>query len=240
MFDERAAQLRVLIEQAREAEATAFGAVKGMQAEMLQCITTGDAAKLDLLENRYMDVEDHWRHCSLYTAELRAEMQDLIKERNGELPPGASNAEAHGATARVSVSSSRGLVHSPAKSKPASIAASEVSPMRRPLVVAAFPDVHPRYAADPKLPIGDSQIRVEFDRLRRSCNTDAEDSVPLGVVVDFFAKQDSIGAPINPEKWVAGSLAKFNPARRRRRGAEHDEAVTFDEFAFLLVRWAQN
>ncbi len=241
-FTERALQLRTLIEQAREAEAKAFGEVKGLQGDMIQSITQEDESRLALLENRYSEVESHWRNCSLYTAELRAEMQDLIKERNGELPPGSFNG-AHGATTKVTLSSTRGLALAPSRAKAARITPSDISPKRQQLVVAAFPDVDPRYTQNTKLPIGDAQIRLEFDGL---CNAGDSDEVALEPVVDYFRSLDTIGAPVDQVKWICESLCKLRPALRRqldKSGHPKDGAtitVNYDQFAFLVLRWAQH
>jgi hypothetical protein len=242
-FAERSAQLKALVEQARSAEVDAYETLKGIQADMVRCITAEDVAGLDLLEARYSDVEGHWRNCLLYTAELRAEMRDLIKERHGEIPPAASHSP-HGATARVTVSTTRGLAQSPARIKPAKIFAADVGRERRVLVADGVPDVNPRYANDSKLPIADAQIRVEYERLVGAHGLD-DGTLSLQTVAGYFAEQDAIGAPINPNKWVAESLAKFKPDLRRRLARrqvapDDPDTVSFDEFAYLVVKWAQN
>jgi hypothetical protein len=243
-FTERSTQLRILIEQAREAEAKAYGDLKGIQGDMLQCITQNEFDKLQLLENRYNDVEDRWRGCSLYTAELRAEMQDLIKERHADTATGSTVAH-HGATARLThASTSRGVAMSLDKMKPARLMADEVSPHRRPLIAAAFPDVAPRYTQYGKLPIGDAQIRVEFERLMKAQQgAEAEDGcLPLGVVAKYFDGHERLGVPTDPLRWVSDQLGKFKPALRRGSRATllpSDVPVSYDEFAYLCVRWAQ-
>jgi hypothetical protein len=242
-FSERSAQLKALIEQARDAEVNAYEALKGIQGDMVGCITAEDVAALDRLEARYGEVEGHWKDCLLYTAELRAEMRDLIKERHGELPAAASSSGPHGATARVTVSTTRGLAHSPKKIKPAKIHAEDIGRERRALVASGVPDVNPRYANNDKLPIADAQIRVEFEQLIGQAGLQ-DGTLPLRVVAQYFGQQDSIGAPVNPLKWVAEALAKFKPDLRRRlarRQLEEDDpnTVSFDEFAYLVVKWAQ-
>jgi hypothetical protein len=262
-FTEKASQLKVLVEQARDEEANAYSVLKGLQVDMLQCITQEDIPKLDLLEQRYTEVEDRWRTCSLYTAELRAEMQDLIRERNGEnvsraaVPTCRGGEEAgalvpHGAAARTAHLSTRGTALSLSKSKPAPTTAADIAPTRRPMIVAAFPDVNPRLAGSAQLPIGESQVQLEFDALLRSLPEPPTDgTAPLKDVVNYFDRQERLGVPLNCRKWVAESLAKFNHDLRRTVAAsrtpstrgfalEDCRPVTFDEFAYLLVRWAQN
>ena len=83
-FNERASQLRDLLAKARDGEAAAFTQLKACQTEILAAIASNDRVLYDLHEKNYQKLEDAWRHSVLYTAELRAEMQDLARERHGD------------------------------------------------------------------------------------------------------------------------------------------------------------
>lgn len=246
-FTERSAQLRALMETAREAEAVAYDKLKGIQQDMLQCITNDKHEQLERLEERYPEVEDSWRSCSLYTAELRAEMQDLIKERHGELAaePALAGATAHSKSAQAMQAaqlSTHGHALSLTRAKPARIAVDDVSPQRRPLVKEAFPDVDPRFANDERLPIGDAQLRTEFERL----DTAQCGELTIPQTVAYFESHEQLGVPINVPVWVVRHLARHKPKLRTAAMkkdtslVDNAETVTFDEFAYLMLCWAQN
>lgn len=257
-YTERSNQLKELLQKARDSEADAFKQLKGIQEDILLAMANNDQNSLALRESTYVRVEEAWRRCVLYTAELRAEMQDLCRERHGDdAEEELRDMESHRHSKTVHVTASiaehrsaggRGLPLSLEKTKVVPIRADDVSPCRRSLIQSAFPDVDPCFTNDENLPIGEVQLQRAFDQLDR----ERKGYLSLRVTIDYFDTHDRIGTPTDRSqvaKFIGTNLARFNPTLRRAmlRGGitpemECDPAfkVTFEAFAFLMLKWAQN
>jgi hypothetical protein len=259
-FTERAAHLKLLMEEARGAEADAFAALRNRQDAMLLGITKAHAGELALSQHAYATCEDEWRACTLYTAELRAEMADLTRERHGAAyneeetlgspqrqPVGGGPSHCHAvALMGVAQQTTRGTAQSLDSAKCVAIAsADDVSPRRRPLVRPAFPDVDPVWEANAQhLPMGEQALQREFARFEGA----AADAVALADVCGYFVRMEPLGVPASPTEFVVRNLARFD-ARLRAAQARHGAArvveggafaVSFQQFAYLCLKWAQH
>lgn len=254
-FNTKASQLRELLENARDAEDRAFKKLKNLQLEMIRCVTADNNQSFSLYERSYEEGEAEWRACSLYSAELRAEIQDLYRERHGVPDPTAPPAESPTTPHSKSVHLMRiganavsgGYAVSLDRAKPIPLAPDDLSPQRRPLIKKAFPDLDPALENNAQnLPIGESQLQQEFERLDVHRNT----YLTLTQTLDYFNTLDRMGLPLSSDDFVITTLGKHDATLRRllsRRTplavvkAEHGNTfhVSFAAFALLMTKWAQ-
>ena len=218
-YRHRADHIKTHFAQAVRVEQDSQRRVQGVQQDLVQLLTDPKLKdRVDLQHAKQAELaeaEAAWQANALFTAELRNELQELAKQRDGDY------------TDEFKFSGLHSLDHC----KPVPLRAEDISPRRRQLVREAYPEVDPVMGFNPSNPavqLTSDAMRDAFERL---------DKARLGyitirdLVVHLDAKGD-FGMPDFAEQFV------FKTLRTLRSPPVGGDKLVFAQFQCIMLRWA--
>lgn len=218
-YQSRAAEVRQFYQSAYQSEADAAAMVGGVQRDLATLLTDPQLRdRADLQHAKQLELEAceaRWQSAALLTAELRNELRELAKQRDGDY------------TDEFKFSG----LHSLDRCKPTIIRSEDISPQRKRLVREAFPEVNPAYGvnvADPAVRLTPDAIRTTFESLDR----EQSGYLTIAAVIHYLAAKGDFGIPNFAESFV------FKTLKSLKSPPKEGEKITLEQFRCLVLRWA--
>ncbi|CUG93095.1 Hypothetical protein, putative [Bodo saltans] len=215
----RVDEVKAHFDEAYRSEQDARVHVQGVQKDLIQLLTDPrlkDRTDLQQAKRAELDhVEAVWQTRALVTAELRNEISDLAKHRDGDY---TDEFKFFG-------------IHSLDHCKPVPFRAEDISPQRKPLVREAYPQVDPHFglsAASPHCELTEDATRTVFESL---------DKQHLGYIlvkdlIAYLSTKGDFGIPDYAEKFV------FKTLKSLRSPPVGGDKIVLEQFRCVVLRWA--
>jgi hypothetical protein len=216
----RVDQLKAHFDHAVRREQEAFSRVQVCQQKVRESLTDPklaiDAHLLALRKEETRVAEEQWRHSTLFTAELRAEIADLGKARDGDF----------------SDESKFCGMHSLDRAKPLPLRAEDISVSPKKLIRPAYPEVDPRVqqnAASPHAQIDDNKFMKQFLIL----DTDKDGFATEEAVIRALDDISDFGIPNHSRRFIQTTLAKL------RSPMAPGNLISYDQFVVIMLKFIE-
>lgn len=215
----RVEQVKHMFNEAFQQEQDACDYVKGVQKDLMTLLTDPRFKdRKDLQDAKQSELElaeAAWRSSSLFTAELRHEIKELAKQRDGDY------------TDEFKFSGIHNLDHC----KAIPISADQISPERKRLVTPAFPRISPSLGFNAALPhseLGEDPMRNAFVAL----DTEGQGYVTVKRMIERLNGLCDFGDPNFAERFIAKTL------KENKLKAVDGDKLLFEHYQTLMLRWA--
>ena len=216
----RVDQLKAHFNAAVRKEQDAYGRVQVCQQKVRESLTdpnvTNDSDLLLLRQNELATATEQWRHSSLFTAELRAEIADLGKQRDGDYSDETRFC---------------GL-HSLDRAKPVPLQASDIAGSPKTLIRAAYPTVDPRIQfndASPHARISDEAFTKQFQAI----DDDHDGLISEEQMIKALDAINDFGLENHSRSFIHKTLSKHGSPMVR------GHFITYEQFVVLMLKFIE-
>jgi hypothetical protein len=216
----RVDQLKTHFAAAVRKEQDAYSRVQVCQQKVRESLTDPKAMNdVDLLAFRQSELqaaEEQWRHSSLFTAELRAEIVDLGKQRDEDFSDETRFC---------------GL-HTLDRAKPIPLRSEDIAPSPKKLIRPAYPVVDPRVqqnAASPHAQLNEEAFAKQFLIL----DTDKDGLVTEEAVIMALDAINDFGIENHSRRFIETTLAKL------RSPLVDGRFLNYDQFVVVMLKFIE-